>query len=108
MGDASQRPLAGPVVLVLAGVVIAAVPFRFGGLLAMVGGGSPVLGLLFGGSVALCGVGVAWKPTFSREFGVVAIAFSILSLFGTLGGLLVGLVLGLVGGNLCLAWRTDA
>lgn len=108
-GTESRRrgPLLGPALLVVAGGVIAFAPLRFGQLLAMVGGGSPVLGALFGGLVALCGIGVRLKPTLSRELGAAAIAFSLLSLFGALGGLVIGMVLGIVGGNLCLSWRPE-
>ncbi|WP_246987551.1 DUF6114 domain-containing protein [Halorientalis marina] len=99
------RPILGPLVLIGAGAVIAYVPLRFEGLLSIIGGGSPVVGFLVGGALACCGVGVHVAPSFSTELGVVAMALSVLSIFGALGGLVVGLVLGLLGGNICIAWR---
>lgn len=99
------RPLLGPLLLIAAGVVIAAVPIRFADLLSIIGGGSPLLGLGFGGALILCAVGIHAAPSFSTELGVLAMALSILSIFGALGGLLVGLLVGLIGGNLCVAWK---
>jgi hypothetical protein len=99
------RPILGPLVLVAAGGAVAVVPLRFADLLALVGGGSPVLGIGMGSAIALCGIGVHALPEFSTEIGAMAMALSILSIFGTLGGLLVGLLLGLIGGNLCIAWQ---
>jgi hypothetical protein len=99
------RPILGPLVLVAAGGAVAVVPLRFADLLALVGGGSPVLGIGMGSAIALCGIGVHALPEFSTEIGAMAMALSILSIFGALGGLLVGLLLGLIGGNLCIAWQ---
>lgn len=99
------RPVLGPLVLVAAGAAVALVPLRFADLLAVIGGGSPVLGIAMGGAIALCAVAVHALPDFSTEIGVLAMALSVLSLFGALGGLLVGLLLGLLGGNLCIAWQ---
>ncbi|MFB6163647.1 MAG: DUF6114 domain-containing protein [Haloarculaceae archaeon] len=106
MADEPARgPLLGPTVLVIAGVVIAAAPIYFADLLARIGWQSPAVGILLGALVALCGIGVYLLPTLSREFGVVAMALSIVSLFGALGGMLVGMLLGIVGGGLCVAWK---
>lgn len=99
------RPIIGPLVLVAAGVAVAVVPIRFADLLSLIGGGSPILGLAMGGAIAVCGIAVHAAPSYSTEIGVMAMALSILSLFGALGGLLVGLLLGLIGGNICVAWQ---
>jgi hypothetical protein len=105
--SADRGPILGPALVVLAGLVVAAVPFRFQGLLSMVGGGDTTVGLMFGTILVLIGIAGHLQPTFSRELGVLAIVFSIFSLFGTLGGMVLGLVLGLLGGNMLLAWRPN-
>ncbi|MFB6178186.1 MAG: DUF6114 domain-containing protein [Halorientalis sp.] len=106
MSESSTRgPILGPLVVVVAGVVIAVVPFRFQHLLSMIGGGNTVVGLFFGATMIACGVLGHLKYEFSTELGIVAMVLSILSLFGAFGGLLVGLILGLIGGNLMLAWK---
>jgi len=106
MNDASTRgPILGPLVVIAGGVVIAAVPVRFQGLLSMIGGGNTTVGLGLGGAIVCCGVLAHVKQEFSTELGIVAMVLSVLSLFGAFGGLLVGLILGIVGGNLLLAWH---
>lgn len=104
--ESSQRgPILGPLVVCAAGLVIAAVPFRFQDLLSIIGGANPVVGLGFGGALVACGVLAHVKYEFSTELGVVAMVLSVLSIFGALGGLLLGLILGIVGGNLLMAWK---
>jgi hypothetical protein len=104
-----RGPIAGPLVVVLAGVVIAAVPLLFGDTLAVFGAdGAPVVGVGIGGALVLVGVVASLRPSFTTELGTVAIVLSLLSVFGALGGLVVGLLLGVVGGSLCVAWKPAA
>ena len=108
MSEASPRgPIIAPLVVIAAGVVIAAVPFQFQQLLSMIGGGNTTVGLMLGGGIVVCGVLGHVRYEFSTELGVVTMVLSVLSLFGAFGGLLVGLVLGIVGGNLLLAWQPN-
>jgi hypothetical protein len=94
----NRGPVAGPFVVILAGVVIAAVPLLFGDILAVFGAdGAPAVGLGIGGALVLVGVAAHLQPSFTTELGVVAIVLSLLSVFGALGGL--------VGGSLCVAWQ---
>jgi hypothetical protein len=105
----SRGPVAGPFVVVLAGVVIGAVPLLLGDVLAIFGAdGAPTVGLGIGGALVVVGVAASLLPSFTTELGVVAIVLSLLSVFGALGGLLVGLLLGVVGGSLCVAWQPSA
>ena len=107
--DTSRGPVAGPFVVVLAGIVIAAVPILLGDVLAIFGAdGAPTVGLGIGGALVVVGVAAYFQPSFTTELGVVAIVLSLLSVFGALGGLLVGLLLGVVGGSLCVAWKPSA
>ncbi len=107
--ESRRGPVAGPVVVVLAGVVIAAVPLQFGDFLAVFGAdGAPVVGLGIGGALVLVGVTASLLPSFTTELGAVAIVLSLLSVFGAVGGLVVGLLLGVVGGSLCVAWKPAA
>jgi len=99
------RPVVGPLVLIAAGAVVAYVPLRFQDLLSIIGGGSPVVGFLVGSALACRGLAVHAAPSFSTELGVVAMALSVLSVFGALGGLVVDLVLGRLGANVCIAWQ---
>ena len=106
---ASRGPVAGPLVVALAGVVIATVPLQFGGVVALVGAdGAPAVGLAIGSALVLVGVAAHLRPSFTTELGAVAIVLSLASVFGALGGLVVGLLLGVVGGSLCVAWKPTA
>jgi len=109
MGSQLTRgPIVGSIIVVLAGVVIAIVPFQFQKLLSVIGGGNTTVGLLLGGGIVLCGIGAFLKPDFSTELGIVTMALSVLSLFGAFGGLLVGLILGIIGSNMLLAWKPNS
>jgi len=64
---------------------------------------------LFG---ALCGiiviVGAAMlnsRPEDHFRWGTLILIFSVLSIFGGMGGFLVGLILGVVGGALAISWK---
>ncbi|WP_335999593.1 DUF6114 domain-containing protein [Halorientalis halophila] len=101
-----NRPLIGPIVVALAGLVIAAVPLQFAGVFGAIGAGdAPMVGLAIGVGLVLTGVAARVRPTFTSELGAVAIVLSLSSVFGALGGLGVGLLLGVLGGSLCVAWK---
>jgi len=102
------RPLLGGALLCLGALLIGWVPVQFTTELLLIGGTFTMLGLFFASLVAFCGVGALAKPEFAPVFGAFGVAFSTLSLFGALGGLLIGMVVGTAGGVLCYAWDPPA
>jgi len=64
-----------------------------------------IIGLASGGLVILGALMLYSRPFEKDLWGAVIIAFSILGIFGGMGGLMIGLVLGIVGGALALAWN---
>ncbi|WP_245853008.1 DUF6114 domain-containing protein [Natrinema ejinorense] len=105
-----QRPFLGGMLLCIAGVLIAWVPMQILPEIIFIGGemaGFLAIGAAFGVFVFLTGVFALYRPELADVIGVVGVALSILSIFGSLGGLLVGMLLGIIGGNLCLAWKPD-
>ncbi len=64
-------------------------------------------GLASGIMVILGSVMLYTRPAENYLWGALILAFSVVSLLGSMGGLLVGLVLGVLGGILALTW-TDA
>lgn len=104
----ANRPFAGGVLLMLAGLLIAWVPLQFAFELLLVGGSYTYIGMIWAIGVFLTGAFVLYRPEFSTIFGVLGVVLSILSLLGALGGLFLGLILGIVGGNLCVAWSPPA
>ena len=64
-----------------------------------------IIGLASGALVILGAVMLYNRPFEKDLWGAVIIAFSILGIFGGMGGFVIGLVLGIVGGALALAWN---
>ena len=64
-----------------------------------------IIGLASGALVILGAVMLYSRPFEKDLWGAVIIAFSILGIFGGMGGFVIGLVLGIVGGALALAWN---
>ncbi|SDF58564.1 DUF6114 domain-containing protein [Halorientalis regularis] len=101
----SRRPFAGGTLLVLGGMIIAAIPIRLQMIPATQGPSYSALGIVFAAMVVACGVFAIVKPQLSTLIGVTGIAMSILSLIGAFGGLVIGMLVGIVGGSLCVAWQ---
>jgi len=64
-----------------------------------------IIGLASGALVILGAVMLYSRPFEKDLWGAVIIAFSILGIFGGMGGFVISLVLGIVGGALALAWN---
>jgi uncharacterized membrane protein YjgN (DUF898 family) len=67
-----------------------------------------ILGIIFGVVVIASAVMLNRQPQQHQTWGILILIFSILSVFGGMGGYLVGLVLGIVGGALAIAWKPSA
>ncbi|QLG49166.1 DUF6114 domain-containing protein [Natrinema halophilum] len=107
----TQRPLLGGLLLCLGGFLITWVPAQALPDFLSVSGqvtGVLALGTMLGVFAFLSGMSALYKPQYSHEIGVVGVVLSILSLFGSLGGLFFGMLFGIIGGNLCIAWKPDA
>lgn len=100
-----QRPFTGGVLLILAGLVIGYVPSQFAGALFLLGKSFTMIGVIFAVLVLMCGVMAITSPEYADLVGTAGVVFSILSIFGALGGFGIGLLLGVVGGNLAASWK---
>lgn len=99
--------------LLVAGVIIGYVPIQFTLELILLGGAFTAIGVVIAMLVFLTGVIALFtaavpnrgiRRRLSTILGIIGIAFSVLSLVGTLGGLFAGLLLGVFGGSLCIDW----
>jgi hypothetical protein len=63
-----------------------------------------MLGIIFGLIVIAGAIMLNRRPAQHTTWGILILVFSILGIFGGLGGYLVGLILGIVGGALAIAW----
>lgn len=78
--------------------------------MGMVMGLAPVLsliGLASGASVIFSSVMLYNRPVDNQLWGALILAFSLVSIFGSMAGFVVGLVLGVVGGTMALAWKAS-
>lgn len=103
-----RRPVVPGLVTVLGGLVIGYVPMMVALKFALVPGNYMFVGVIFAILVVLSGLFAVGKPEFSSFFGALAIAVSVLSLVGALGGFFVGLLIGITGGSLLYAWQPPA
>jgi hypothetical protein len=99
-----ERPFWGGTLLLVAGLLTAYLPAAYDEFLLFTAGSFTAPALLFGGSLALCGVLVFAVPSLSSVFGGLGILVATVSLFGALGGFGIGSVLGGIGGVLAFAW----
>ena len=66
-----------------------------------------LLGLASGTMVILGAVLIYTRPAESQVWGAIVLAFSLVSILGSMGGFLVGLILSVVGGSLALSWKSN-
>ncbi len=83
----------------------------FSGVMAMMMGYSfafTVVGLASGAFVILGSVMLYNRPSESQIWSALILTFSILSIFGGMGGFTVGLLLGVLGGVFGLVWKPSS
>lgn len=68
------------------------------------GMGFGVLGLIFGLVVIFGAIMLDSKPKEHKTWGTIILIFSILSIFGGMGGFGIGAILGIIGGALAISW----
>lgn len=83
------------------GYAFAAGPGYFSPFISLAG----MLGIIFALIVILSAIMLNRQPTQHTTWGILILIFSILGIFGGMGGYLIGLVLGVVGGALAIAWK---
>ena len=83
------------------GYAFAAGPGYFSPFISLAG----MLGVIFGLVVIASAIMLNWRPNQHTTWGILILVFSILGIFGGLGGYLVGLILGIVGGALAIQWK---
>ena len=67
--------------------------------------GLGVFGIICGIIVIVGAAMLNSKPEEHTKWGTLILIFSILSIFGGMGGFLVGLILGVIGGALAISWK---
>ncbi|EKP95558.1 long-chain-fatty-acid--CoA ligase [Thermaerobacter subterraneus] len=100
----AQRPFWGATLSLIAGFLILWMPLNLFPF-AFLPDTLIFLGYLFSGLVIATAIAGFLLPAASTYLGILVILFSIVSIFGALGGLFVGAILGILGGSLMVAWQ---
>jgi hypothetical protein len=66
---------------------------------------SGIVGLVFGVLIIVSAIMLNSKPEGHTTWGTLIVIFSVLSVFGGMGGFGIGLILGLIGGVLAITWK---
>lgn len=99
--------LAGGVTVLLVGSVITAVGVFVTLPLGGIGGMFGAFGIMWGVLIIFTSFMLFTRVKEHVLWGSLAIVFSILSIFGSLGGLFIGLILGIIGGILGIIWNPE-
>lgn len=115
MANGSHGPIAALAVSLVAGVEIIIVSIIIMILGAVITeptqGGSGaiygIIGIVWGILVIICAYMMYSRRQKHVLWGALVIAFSVVSIFGALGGVFIGLILGVIGGVLGIVWNPD-
>lgn len=100
--------LAAGLLVILAGLVTAAVGAIFTFFLFGVGAILGLVGVLWGVLLIICAMRLKSTPNQHITLGVAIVVLSFLSFFGAAGGFALGFLLGLIGGMMAVAWSPPA
>lgn len=91
--------------MIVGGLILGYVPVAFLAEIGTIGGRyALVLGLLYPLFIILTGLLALLRPELASVLGAVGIVLSVLSVFGSLGGIALGFVLSFLGGVICILW----
>lgn len=100
-----ERPYVGGSMLVVGGLISSYAPVVYVSELLLMGGRlTALLGLIYPLLIIVTGVLALLKPKLATAMGVVGIVVTVLSVFGSLGGIVIGPGLSFLGGVVCILW----
>lgn len=98
-----ERPFWGGVLMMLGSTFIAWVPLNVSSVVFLGVFVGPV-GYLVAALLFVNGLVALFRPELHDVLGVSGVIFSLMSVFGALGGLFIGMLVGTIGGLLCYSW----
>jgi len=112
MGTARESPsvafglaLAGGIIIILVGIVVAALGAAFTLFIAGLGGIFGLVGIVWGVLIIVFANLLRSKPEGHVGYGVAIIILALLSWVGAFGGFGLGFLLALIGGILAIVWN---
>jgi hypothetical protein len=97
--------LAGGIIVILAGLVVAALGAAVTFFLAGIGGIFGLIGVFWGIMIIIFANLLRSRPEQHAGYGAAIIVFALLSWFGSFGGFAIGFILALIGGILAILWK---
>ncbi len=97
--------LIGGIFVVIGGLATAAIGAALTFFIGGIGGIFGLIGVVWGILIIVFAVMLNSNPNNHASYGALILVFSIVSWFGSFGGLLIGFLLGLVGGILAIVWH---
>jgi len=97
--------LIGGIFVLLAGFIVGVIGAIATFFVAGIGGIFGLLGMLWGIMMIIGAVMLYRSPDQHTGWGIVILVASILSWFGSAGGLVIGFLMGLIGGILGIIWH---
>jgi len=104
-GAAFGLALAGGIIIILAGLLVAAVGAILTFFIAGLGGLFGLVGVFWGILIVVFASMLRSRPQQHVTWGILIIIMSLLSWFGSFGGFFLGFILALVGGIMALIWK---
>ncbi len=96
--------LIGGIIILLVGLLVAAVGAAFTFMIGGLGGLFGLLGIVWGIIIIYGAMQLRSNPSQHVTWGIIIIVFSFISWIGAFGGFFFGFILALVGGILALIW----
>ncbi len=96
--------LVGGIIILLVGLLVAAVGAAFTFMIGGFGGLFGLLGIIWAVIIIYSAMQLKSNPSQHVTWGVIIIVFSFISWIGAFGGFFLGFILALVGGILALIW----
>lgn len=110
-----SRPVAALVISLIAGVeiiVVSIILAILGGIISSntqggIGAIFGIIGIIWGILLIVSALLMYRRPEQHVLWGSLVIIFSIVSIFGAIGGIFIGLILGIIGGALGIIWSPN-
>ncbi|MGP8124665.1 MAG: DUF6114 domain-containing protein [Nitrososphaerales archaeon] len=97
--------LIGGIFVIIGGLATAAIGAALTFFIGGIGGIIGLIGVFWGILIVVFAVMLNSNPKNHTTYGALILIFSLLSWFGSFGGLFIGFLLGLIGGILAITWN---
>ena len=97
----------GGIFIAIAGIQVRILSLAFTHFLGGLGANAGFLGILWAAVIIISAYCLRLKPSQHKVWGVIILAFSVVSWWGSAGGLFIGFVLAFAGGVFAITWSPN-